>query len=223
MNVGQFIETFRRERRDCNSSPLWQDEEIVGYLNDAVQEANERAWLTEDWTTPSVCEVELEEGVSTYRLHPSVLHVKQASLDGRVLCETSYEELACRWPGWRKATAAPRQYVFIPAKGNVPPSLQLVATPNQPGTLHLGVYRGALRELRANELTAEPELPRRFHRPLMDWVYRCAMLKQDADALNQTGSAQHEALFERSFGSRPDANVQRKHQDKRPPVVASSW
>lgn len=223
MNVGQFIEAFRTERIDRNSPPFWSDEEIVGYLNDAVQQANERAWLTEDWTTPSVCEVELEQGVSTYRLHPSVLHVKEASLDGHTLCETSFEELASRWPGWRKATAAPRQFVFIPARGNVPPSLQLVATPNESGTLHLGVYRGALRELGVNDSHAEPDLPRRFHRPLLDWVYRCAMLKQDAEVLNVTGAAEHEALFERSFGMRPDANVQRKHQDKRPPVVASSW
>lgn len=33
----------------------------------------------------------------------------------------------------------------------------------------------------------------------------------------------HETMFERDFGARPDANVQRKQRDKRPRLVRSHW
>ena len=52
MNVGQFIERFRRDRKDEASPYLWSDAEIADdYLNDAVEEACQRADLIEDATS----------------------------------------------------------------------------------------------------------------------------------------------------------------------------
>ena len=36
-------------------------------------------------------------------------------------------------------------------------------------------------------------------------------------------AAQSLALFAQAFGERVDANVQRKHRDRAPPLVRSSW
>ncbi|WP_132750411.1 hypothetical protein [Simplicispira metamorpha] len=55
------------------------------------------------------------------------------------------------------------------------------------------------------------------------WVYRCAYLKQDAETFDKMKAGEYGALFTASFGERPDANVQRKQRDRRPPVVACSW
>ena len=44
MNVGQFIERFRRDRKDEAQPYLWSDAEIADdFLNDAVEEACQRA------------------------------------------------------------------------------------------------------------------------------------------------------------------------------------
>lgn len=220
MNVGDYIETFRRERVDVEEPHFWSDDEIVDGLNGAVQEANERALLTEEWVNPDVCEVALSAGVGLYDLHRSVLQIKQATYLGRCLREVSFEELHS---SWRTSTGQPCEFVFLPAQGKSPPRVQLVPAPFDAGVLQLGVYRGALRPLDANNPSGVPDIPPRFHRQLLDWVYRCALLKQDAETLNQDKAAEHEAIFERNFGKRPDANVQRKRNDKRPPLVVSSW
>lgn len=223
MKVAEFITDFRADLVDNDTPPLWSDADIVRYLNDAVQEANVRAFLTEDRLTPAVCTVTLAPDVSTYQLHPSVFEIKRATLRGRPLDETSVEELDDDCPGWENWKGSPRLFIFDQASGARPASIRLVRIPTQADTLSLTVYRGALNPLTAANGTAKPELPERFHERLKDWVYRCAYLKQDADAFDKSKAIEFEASFERSFGARPDANVQRKQRDRRPPIVALNW
>ena len=224
MNVEQFIADFRSDLSDdAGEKPLWSDEEIVRWLNEAVQEASERALLTEDRSTPAVCSIAVQVGVAVYDLHPSVLEIKRASLDGKPLGETSLEAMDACSDGWESRTGQPRQFIFEQASGGTPARLRLVYTPTRAGTVALTVYRGALKKLSADLPTGKPEIPERFHERLKDWVYRCAYLKQDADVLDKSKAAEFEIAFERSFGARPDANVQRKQRDKRPPVVRSNW
>lgn len=223
MKVAEFITDFRADLVDNDTPPLWSDADIVRYLNDAVQEANVRAFLTEDRATPAVCAVTLVPDVSTYQLHPSVFEIKRATLRGRPLDETSVEELDDDCPGWENWKGSPRLFIFDQASGARPASIRLVRIPTQADTLSLTVYRGALNPLTAANGTAKPELPERFHERLKDWVYRCAYLKQDADAFDKSKAIEFEASFERSFGPRPDANVQRKQRDKRPPIVTINW
>lgn len=223
MNVSEFIAAFRSDLRDGVDGELWSDADIVRYLNDAVQEANERAFLTEDRATPAVCSVTLSAGVSTYNLHPSVIRIKRISYLGRPLDETSVEAMDCESSNWESRTGEPRRYIFEQASGGSPARVRLWPTPTSAGTIALTVNRGALNKLTAANGTAKPELPERFHERLKDWVYRCAYLKQDADAFDKSKAIEFEASFERSFGARPDANVQRKQRDKRPPLVRSSW
>lgn len=223
MKVAEFITDFRADLVDNDTPPLWSDADIVRYLNDAVQEANVRAFLTEDRLTPAVCTVTLAPDVSTYQLHPSVFEIKRATLRGRPLDETSVEELDDDCPGWENWKGSPRLFIFDQASGARPASIRLVRIPTQADTLSLTVYRGALNPLTAANGTAKPELPERFHERLKDWVYRCAYLKQDADAFDKSKAIEFEASFERSFGARPDANVQRKQRDRRPPIVTINW
>ena len=63
MNVAEFIAAFRADLVDNDTPPLWSDTDIVRYLNDAIQEANERAFLTEDRATRAVCRFTLSAGV----------------------------------------------------------------------------------------------------------------------------------------------------------------
>ena len=85
------------------------------------------------------------------------------------------------------------------------------------------VFRGALKPLSADLDTAKPEIQERFHERLMDWVLHRAYLKQDAEVFDPNKAAQSLALLVQAFGERPDANVQRKHRDRRPPVVQINW
>lgn len=221
MTVEELFEVFRADLQDAVQPYLWSDEELVRYLNSAVQEANERALLTEDRTTPAVCSITLQAGVSTYPLHASVLQLKRVVFNGRPLEETSVEELDADSDNWEARTGTPRCFIF--ESGVATPRVRLVPTPSASGALALTVYRGALRPLDAGRPSEKPELPARFHEDLRHWVYRCAYSKPDPDTQDKTRSMEHEALFIRAFGEQPDANVQRKQRDRRQPLVRSSW
>lgn len=215
MQVGEFITAFREIVRDKEMPHFWSDERIVSYLNEAVQEACERARLIEDRSMT----LDLEPGQDTYRLHASAFEVKRLTLRGRPLDETSVEELDCDAPGWEVRTGQPRRFIFEAATGAQPASVRLVPTPMTADTAGLTVYRGAKQALSPSMPSAQPEIPARFHARLMDWLMHRAYLQQDADTFDPTKAATSLALFVQAFGERPDANLQRKHRDKRPPVV----
>lgn len=219
MQVDGFITRFRDAVHDLAEPYFWTDGEIVAYLNEAVQEACERAKLIEDRSMS----IALLPGQDTYDLHPSVFEIKRLSLRGRSLDETSVEELDCDAPGWEGRTGQPRWFIFEQASGVQPPKVRLVPTPAMAGEVGLTVYRGALQALSTSLPMAKPEIPARFHERLMDWLMHRAHLKQDAEVFDTSKAATSLALFVQSFGERPDANVQRKQRDRRPPVVQCNW
>ena len=99
MKVADFITEFRDIVKDNEVPQFWSSENIVRYLNEAVQEACERAKLIEDRTTPAVCSITLQAGESTYAIHPSVFEIKRLAFRGKPLAETSVEGLDGNCPG----------------------------------------------------------------------------------------------------------------------------
>ena len=223
MKVEDFIQEFRSTVMDNEVPYFWTSENIVRYLNEAVQEACERAKLIEDRSTPSVCSLLIEPGVSTYNLHPSVLEIKRLTLNGQKLEETSVDELDEDSPGWELLSGKPSHFIFEQASGAQPPRLRFVRSPVSAGSVALTVFRGALKPLSADVDAAKPEVHERFHERLMDWVMHRAYLQQDAEVFDPSKAATSLALFVQAFGERPDANVQRKHRDRTPPLVHSNW
>lgn len=223
MKLGEFIERFRRAVDDLLAPHFWSDEDITGYLNEAVQEACERAKLLEDRSTPGVCAIPLVPGTSTYPLHPSVLEIKRLTLRGRPLLEISVEELDSTFGDWERRRGMPRYFILEQAGGRSAPHVRFVPEPIEADTACMTVYRGALVELRDHACHSEPEIPARYHLRLLDWVLHRAYLRQDAEVFDPSKAAVSLALFEQAFGERPDANVQRKHRDKAPPIIRSAW
>lgn len=219
MRVEDFITRLRAAMFDEADPHFWSDEELVAYLNEAVQEACERARLIEDRSMPLV----LVPGQDTYELHASVFQIKRLTVRGIPLDETSVEELDRDAPGWELRSGMPRCFIFEQACGARPPKVRLVPAPMVADPASLTVYRGALKPLSADSDQGKPEIPERFHERLMDWVMHRAHQKQDAEVFDPSKAAQSLALFTQAFGERIDANVQRKHRDRNPPVVRSNW
>lgn len=215
MNVEQFIATFRRDMEDTVEPFLWSDEDIVSYLQLAVDEACERAWLIEDRITPEVCAIALQIAVRDYRLHESVLKVKRLSFNGRALTERSVEWLDEHQPNWETlAPGEPRVWIQDFNGG-----LQLVPAPDKVGTANLTVYRTPLEPLTVDNDQAEPEIRPIFHDRLLPFMFARAYLKTDTETYDLALANRHESVFERHFGVKPDAKVRRKRQDQRPPVT----
>lgn len=216
MDVAGFIAAFRSDLRDQQEGALWSDEDIVRYLNDAVNEAAERALLIEDSTSAECCEITLVPGTSTYALHASVIDVKRATFSGKLMARTSIEAEDESGASWEATTGAePRKYIV---NGNAS-EIRILPEPTVAGTVRLTVYRTPLEPLTTDNDMAAPEIKAVYHERLKDWVYRCAYLKRDADTLDEAEAARYEARFVAAFGERPTAKVRRNRNDRRPHVV----
>lgn len=225
MNLEQLIESSRVALQDQHEPYLWEDKVLVGYLNEAVQEACERAKLIEDSTTEAVCRIAVTAGQASYALHPSVLEVRRTAFNGRVLTESSFQALDEQDHAWESRQGMPFRFIYEQPTSAAKPTIRLVPAPAVDGVLRLVVYRGAIKPLAEGVDTGKPEIADRFHVKLIDWVCRCAYLRPDPDGYDPNKGQTHEALFERTFGARPDANVQRKRRDKHPRIVKmkGSW
>ena len=218
MTLADFIAEFRSVRDDTQAPYLWSDEDITRYLNDAVNEACERALLIEDRTTSAVCIISLEVGEPSYPLHDSIIKVKRVVFDGRPLSETSVEKLDADDSYWESRSGDPREYLL---ESNI--SIRFDRKPTAVADVSLTVYRTPLEPLSVDNMEGVPEIKALYHMRLLPWVYRCALLKHDAETYDKDRADQQEAIFTMNFGERPDANVQRKRRDKRPPVVQVIW
>jgi hypothetical protein len=219
MTFAGIIAEFRSQLDDKQAPYLWSLAEISAYLNSAIDEACERALLIEDRTTIACCQISLTAGVSSYPLHDSVLRVKRVVYDGFPLAETSVEMMDCAVPSWETLSGRPSQYLMTET------NIRLVPTPTvdsvaATSSISMTVNRTHLVPFTdATPETTTPEVKSLYHMRLMPWMYRCALMKKDSETLDEPEAARQEAIFERSFGIRPDANVQRKHRDKRPHIV----
>ena len=215
MNVGQFIERFRRDRQDEATAPLWTDAEIIDdYLNDAVEEACQRAHLIED-ATSAFTSIAWAADVESTQLPAYVLKVLRLTCDGRKLSESSIEELdATCGQYWEAHTGTPSAFYF--ERNGM---LRLYPIPAAAATVKIRVSRLPVDRYSASMDTEEPEIPQQWHAKLLNWMYRCALMKNDAETIDPNKAADFEARFIGDFGIRENANVERKHRDKSPNVV----
>lgn len=219
MILESLIAEFRRVMQDGQVPYLWTDDEICLYLTDAVKESCERALLIEDSTTVAVCAIALAIGTSTYPLHPTVLGIKRLTVDGVKIDESSIEELDGCDPNWQNQTGKPTRFVRMGDN-----AVLFYPTPDKIASAALTVYRLPLADLTMDDTDAEPEIRPQHHMRLMPWVYRCALLKQDAETLDKAKAAEYEGMFTQSFGERINAAVKRKQRDRRPPIVSmGAW
>lgn len=217
MTLVELIDAFRLRTEDTGEHTLWSDDEITFYLNEAEQEAAERALLITDATTATVCQIALTVGVGDYPLHKSIIKIDRAKLsDGTQLVFTTREKMDVYSDEWETTTGKP-EYFIDEDNGRI----LVTPSPVVADTLTLTVKRLPLAPMSADADT--PEIHTRHHYRMLDWALRCAYLKQDADTFNDDSARKYELAFERSFGLRQDANVQRKQRDHRRNLVRTNW
>jgi hypothetical protein len=215
MNVGQFIERFRRDRKDEATPYLWSDAEIADdFLNDAVEEACQRAHLIED-NTSDFTQISWLAGEVFALLPAYVLKVIRVTFDGRRLIETSIDELDAECGStWEDRAGTPSAFYFE-RNG----TLRLYPIPTADADVKIRVSRLPVERYSADRDSEDVEIPVQWHVKLLNWMYRSALMKTDAETHDPVKAGQYEQAFEADFGYRHDANVERKHRDKSPNVV----
>lgn len=235
MNREELFRAFRARVADTATPPLWTDAELAEFLDDAHNEAADRARLIRDSTTPEVCAVDVVPGTASYQLHQSILSVERAKLDLKstplTLTSTAamdgqrntmpreWRTHSLLWVdtggGWETQTGTPFFAVLDDEAGRW--KLTLAPIPVVADTLRLQVFRLPLHCLDDSEEC--PEINPRLHIRLVDWMEHRAYGKKDADTFDDKRSMAALAVFTSAFGERVDANVRRKQEDLTPSVV----
>jgi hypothetical protein len=194
---------------------LWSDATLVRYINEAQRRFAVRSMIIRDASTAEVVNVTLQTGVTSYALHPAVLAVVSARLDGLQsdMHRTGHSVLG-------RANIAPDNWDLSLAPTTAPGKPLAFATDDEVGyddndtvstvmlrvfpapsadyngtLLKLRVTRKPLDDLTTNNLSAVPEIPADHHLEMLDWAAYLALRIIDQDA----GSPQRAQEFAASF------------------------
>jgi hypothetical protein len=221
VTLAQLIAQFRTDADDVATPVLFSDAAVTGWLNEAVDEAANRALLIHDVSTTAVCRITVTAGVAVYPVHTSVINITRCAFtptddentEYEMQGSTEYEQDKLQ-PGWRKLEEVPSAFIHKDT------SLRLNRLPPA-GVLDMEVNR---LPLAAMVLTTDtPEIAARHHRHLVPWALFRAFSVPDSETLDPNRAALAEREFTKMFGIRPDATIQRASETSLPHGNASHW
>jgi len=177
MTTEELLEHLRVNiLRDEAVPPLWSDEELLAYLDDA-QRIMARFTHCLVSTTGGASQITTAAGVSAYPLHPAVLHVSA------VYCEETRRELSpAAYAPFAAGHGAPQAYrASIDNAGE----LLVFPVPDNTYTLRLRVARDPLESMAKG---GEPEVPVQWRLALVDWAAYRALRANDPEQLNMAAA-----------------------------------
>lgn len=190
MTLSELRQEVRFRLKDDAAPYFWSNDWINAAINEAVREACLRARLIED-ASSSITSLDITTTEKRYDLSPLIIDILSAEYSAQ--------------PGQYLTGATLTESQFV-----------LDEYPSADDTLLLTVIRFPLADMEDDDA---PEIRAHHHIHLVDWVEYRAYGVKDADGFDPDGAALAEARFERRFGKRPDAGVQRKQRDKGGRVV----
>lgn len=206
----------RSDRVAGSADYLWTDDTLVRYINEAQRRFARKGLVIRDATTSEVVNVTLQTGIDEYVLHPAILAVLSARLDGEVrdLARTSHNILNLtpqttdNWDLSIATTIAPNKPVAFTTDEQVSDdddgtysvvTMKIFPAPSSDynnTTLKLRVVRMPLDDLTVNNLSAVPEIPIDHHLDMLDWAAYLALRIVDEDAGNIDRANQFATSFE---------------------------
>lgn len=224
MDLGDLLDELRKnilhdrsDRIAGDADQLWSDETLVRYIHEAQRRFARQALVIRDGTTPCVTQLRLQAGSDTYALHPSVLAVISARMEGDTsdLARTGHSSLQTRQvpdsyffdpnalsvlnPGKPVAYATDEFLSFDDLDSSGVATLRVYPVPDAAHTgalLRLRVVRLPVEPLRQDNLRGVPEIPEDHHLEMLDWAAYLALRIVDVDAGMPARAAEFRSSFE---------------------------
>lgn len=215
LRVGILHDTSSQAQNPEYSDYLWSDRRLITYINEAQRKFATLSQCIRDGTTPEVTTVQLVSGQTEYSLHPSVIAVISARVQGdRVdLVGAGHSALS--------TYRMPDAYFFDPGSLDELPPGKVVAydtdeyvLQNDTGSMQvmnirfypkpinpyikpvrLRVVRKPIYPFTEENLKAYPEIPDDHHLDMLDWAAHLAFTKADRDAEDLVRADRHEKAF----------------------------
>lgn len=223
MDVAALLARFRLLAGDRGTPPLWADDIVVDWLNQAEREACIRAHLLEDETTPDIVNITVVPAQFEYKLHPLIQDVKRlriyypASGDtpaqyNRIERGDEERDIRYWWDQRPNADGRPNYYAVLgDGDENAGRTLVLDQVPSSPATtMQMVVDRYPLQPMDVASTSDTPEIHPNHHPHLVEWALHLAFLTRDIEGAALPRTDRHLQRFVDAFGERPDANVRRK-------------
>lgn len=210
MNLEELTRRFRVMSRDTVEPYLFADEDVADWLSDAQAQACVRGRLLLEDANPAVCQVAIEAGRHSYRLHATLYELvdvrfKSAGADRAAPIKiVSREWLDDNVRDWRNASAMDCAARYL-VQGET--RVRIVPTPAEAGVLLIEGYRLPLKPL-ANDYD-KPEIHEASHEQLIQWALHRAFSIPDAETFDANRAALAEHQFSAYFGPLPDADMRR--------------
>lgn len=213
MTLDELIDAYRDEAKDTVKPYFVSDKTAKRYANQAEAEACRRSRLLVD-STSDLCQLPITAGEPIIDLDSRIISIRRArtsfsSVPLRKRCVRDMDEQA---RGWDSSTnTSPPSVVVVDYETN---KIRLYPTPSEDGTLFLTAVREPLYELQNGK--DEPEISRRYHHGLVEWIKYRAFNTSDSDLYDPKKSAQALADFESEFGppvSAADEQFSLEHYD----------
>lgn len=207
MQLRDLIRKFRALATDTHQPYLWEDPDVIDWLNEGQDEACKRGRLLREEVLPGMCQIALEPGKHTYPLHEKayeIIHLQIRPGSGsapRPITLKSREWLDSECPRWRE-DPNPACIAIQDER-----SLRLVGMVELGDRLELEVYRLPLKPMACP--TDAPEIHEGNHSMLIEWALHKAYSIPDSDTIDLQRSAAAEAKFTAHFGLPVDSDMRR--------------
>lgn len=213
MTLKELIRLYRVQANDKVEPYFHEDEDIITWLNQAVDEAIIRGRLVHESINADVCAIPVYLNQAQYPLHESLYELtrmvfvpgnneKQADL--RLVSE---EWLSLYWyEGWQSMKGKPEYAIQSDT------AIRLVPMPDVDGELFVEGYRTSIEQL-ANDDDKPSDLHKQHHANLIDWVLYKAFSVPDTEFMDPNRAAIALDSFTKYFGERPDSDLRRQTRE----------
>ena len=213
MTLKELIRLFRVQSNDKIEPYFNEDEDIIAWLNQAVDEACIRGRLVHESINADVCAVQVSANQAQYPLHESIYEITRMTFvpgDNEKQADlrlTSEEWLNLYYyEGWPGMKGKPQFAIQSDT------TIRLVPTPDTAGELFIEGYRTAIEEMAEND-DKPVDLHKQHHVHLVEWALHKAFSIPDTEFFDPNRSVQALQNFTEYFGERPDSNLRRQTRE----------
>lgn len=225
MTLSELIAQFRTLAFDKVEPYLFDDDSVIGWLNEAVKEACIRGRLLHECDDVDICQIAIKAGQVKYPTHPQLYEITHASLElmsingGKrtPVCLVSFEEMDKADRDWRDDQDKHRLDPYFLIQHDT--YVRLSRPTDEIGVLHLEGYR--LPHKMSNDDV--PEIHLAHHEHLIDWALHKAFGVPDSEVFDLNKSEMAEQRFTAYFGIRPDSDLRRITRHDVPHTVKPFW
>ena len=213
MTLKELVRLFRVQSNDKVEPYFNEDEDVIAWFNQAVDEACIRGRLVHESHNADACAIPVYLDQAQYPLHESLYEITRLTyVPGNNEKQCDLRLVSEEWlnlyyyEGWPDMKGKPQFAIQSDT------SLRMVPKPDTDGELFVEGYRTPLQDM-AEDGDKPVDLHKQHHIHLVEWALHKAFSIPDTEFFDPNRSAQALQNFTEYFGERPDSNLRRQTRE----------